>query len=122
MEKSVAKNELIFAVLLMGPSMVLYSLRFVEPTPLIDRIYAAITLAAVTLAPLLGALYFNRNKSIYLPLLIPLVLAFFKALNFSGAERLVVAGFLIFLVLSALSWALGLLIRYLYAKYFLKTI
>lgn len=121
MEKQ-TKSKLLFAAFFMGPSVALYALSYVDSAPLLGTLSAALTLAAVTLFPLVGALYFDRNKSICLSLLIPLVLTLSKALNFDGAERLVVVGFLVFLVSSTLSWVLGRLIKYLYRKYYLKVI
>lgn len=116
------KNRAVFAVLLIGPSAVLYLLSYADPTSFLDSLSATLTLSAVTLCPLLGALYFERKRAITLCLLIPFVLILTKAFDFDGAERLVVAGLLVSVVFSVISCALGLAVKYLYAKYYLKTI
>lgn len=116
------KNNTVFAILLIGPSAVLYVLGYATPTPCLDSLSAMLTLAAVTLCPWLGALFFERLRAITLCLLIPFVLICTKSLSFDGAERLVVAGLLVSVVFSVISCAFGLAVKYLYAKYYPRTI
>jgi hypothetical protein len=119
--KSLSKNQLVFVALLIGPSVLLYGLSRFDSSSFVDAFSAAVTLAAKTFCPFTGALYFDRAKSIYLSLLIPLLLTLVKLLDFDGAERVVVVGFLVFLALSVLSCALGWLIKLLYRKRYAKT-
>lgn len=117
MARFVSKANLIFMLLLIGPSMILYPLSHVDSTATVDNLAAAGTYAAITVCPFTGALYFGKSRSIYLSLLAPLVLTVTKAINFEGAERLVVVGFLVFLVFSTLACALGWLVKYSYRRY-----
>lgn len=111
------KNNSIFILLLVGPSIIIYLLSLMDTTTLLDDLAAALTLASITLCPFIGAIIFKYKISIYLALSIPLVLTVTKALNFDGAERLVAVGFIIFFGASIISCALGCLIKSLYKKY-----
>lgn len=112
------KREAAFLVLLAGPSLSVFVLSYVHSVPFLETILLALTFFAIAICPLVGALLFERNESIILSLLIPFALTAAKAANFDGAERLVVAGFVVFLMASILFWMLGCLIKYLYARYF----
>jgi hypothetical protein len=113
-------RNLIFVILLLAPGLVVLVLHFSDKSIYTDTIASINDLLGITLLPSIGGLLFKNKTSFMLAFAISSSLIFTKSLFFEGAERIVFAGYVIFITLSIISCSIGCLIKYLYKRHLIS--
>lgn len=117
MHQNMNGKNLTFITILLLPSVIVLVLNSVEKTHTIDTLLSITDLAGITLLPFVGGLIFKARMSYILAGSLPMLFIATKSLYFDGAERIVAAGFVVFLISSFGSCSIAVAGKYIFQRH-----